>query len=198
MEKQMLIAVGREFGSGGREIARRLAERFGLPMYDQNMLATIAEEYQTERESLERYDESPRKLIFSRRVNGYSNAPEDSVAEMQFAFIRGQAEQGKSFVVLGRCAEEVLKDYPGLISVFIRADEDFKIQRILQRGPETEQEALLLMIKTDRRRQLYHNQFCTKKWGESGTYDLVIDCSKLDVDGTVDLLEQYIKMRGNI
>lgn len=196
MEKQVLIALGREFGSGGREIARKLAERFDIPMYDENMLATIAEEYQTEREMLERYDESPRKLVFSRRVNGYSNAPEDSVAQMQFAFMKEQAEQGKSFVVLGRCAEEVLKDYPGLVSIFVRADEDFKIRRILERGPETEQEALLLMIKTDRRRQLYHNQFCTKKWGESGTYDLVVDCSKLDIDGTVDFLEHYIKMRG--
>lgn len=196
MEKQVLIALGREFGSGGREIARRLAERLGLPLYDQNMLEQIAETYQMELDTLKRYDEAPRKLVFSRRVNGYSNSPEDNVAQMEFTYIKDLAEQGKSFVVLGRCAEEILKDYPGLISIFVRADEAFKTRRILERGAESEQEALVLMLKTDRKRRQYHDQFCAQKWGESGTYDLVIDCSKLDIDGTVDFLEHYVRMRG--
>ena len=195
MKKQMLIALGREFGSGGREIARRLAERLEIPLYDQNMLEQIAAGYQTETEKLEPYDESPRKLFFSRRVNGFSNAPEDIVAQMQFSYIKERAEEGTSFVVLGRCAEEVLKDYPGLIRIFVRAEEDFKSQRILERGAASEQEALYLMVRKDRKRKQYHDQFCTGKWGESETYDLVIDSSRLGIDGTVDLLEQYVRMR---
>ena len=195
MAKQVLIALGREFGSGGHEIARQLAERLGISLYDRNMLEQIAAEYQTTREELEPYDESPRKLVFSRRVNGFSNAPEDTVAQMQFDYIRKQAEAGESFVVLGRCADEVLKDYPGLIRVFVRAEESFKKRRILERGANSEQEALVLMIRTDRKRKLYHDQFCTGKWGEPESYDLLIDSSRLGVEGTTELLEQYIRMR---
>lgn len=191
----MMIALGREFGSGGHEIARKLAERLNLPLYNQNMLEQVAAEYSAELSNLERYDESPRKLVFSRRVNGFSNAPEDSVAQMQFGYMRDRAEAGESFVVLGRCADEVLKDYPGLISIFVRADEEFKKQRILEHGAESEQEALVLMLRKDRKRKLYHNQFCTKKWGEAETYDLVIDSSCLGIEETVVLLEKYILMR---
>ena len=195
MAKQVLIALGREFGSGGHEIARQLAERLGIALYDRNMLEQIAAEYQTTREELEPYDESPRKLVFSRRVNGFSNAPEDTVAQMQFDYIRKRAEAGESFVVLGRCADEVLKDYPGLIRVFVRAEESFKKQRILERGAKSEQEALVLMIRTDRKRKLYHDQFCTGKWGEPESYDLLIDSARLGIEGTTELLEQYIRMR---
>lgn len=194
MANQMIVALGREFGSGGHEIARKLAECLGLPLYDRNMLEQAAAEFQTEPSNLERYDESPRKLVFSRRVNGFSNAPEDSVAQMQFDYMKEQAEKGESFVVLGRCAEGVLKEYPGLVSIFVRADEEFKKQRIMERGA-SEQEALVLMIRTDRKRKLYHNQFCTKKWGEAEAYDLVIDSSCLGIDGTVDFLKQYVQMR---
>jgi len=195
MEEQMIVALGREFGSGGHEIARKLAEFFGVPLYDQQMLEQIAEGYQVQMENLEQYDESPRKLVFSRRVHGFSNAPEDSVAQMQFRYMREQAEAGTSFIVLGRCAEEVLKEYPGLISIFVRAEEEFKIQRILDRGGQSEQEAQVLMLRTDRRRKLYHNQFCTRKWGEAETYDLIADSSALGIDGTAEFLKQYILMR---
>lgn len=194
----MLIALGREFGSGGHEVARKLAERLKIPLYDRNILEEIAEDYQTEISKLERYDEVPRKLVFSRRVNGYSNAPEDNVAQMQFNYLRERAEKGESFVVLGRCAEEVLKDYPGLISIFVRAEESFKKQRIMDHGADSEQEALVRMIRRDRKRKMYHDQFCTRKWGESETYDLVVDSAPLGIPGTVDLLEQYIQIRNRL
>ena len=198
MGKQMIVALGREFGSGGHEVARELAKRLGVVLYDRNMLEQIAESYETETAQLEQYDESPRKLVFSRRVNGFSNAPEDSVAQMQFSYMKERAEKGESFVVLGRCAEEVLKEYPGLVSIFIRADEEFKKQRIMEYGAESEQEALFLMVRMDRKRKMYHDQFCTKKWGESETYDLVIDSSRLGTEGTAELLEKYILMRQKI
>lgn len=110
MSQQLILAIGRESGSGGLDIARLLAERFGLPLYDKNILQTAAQERGVSPEKLTRYDEQPHSPLFYRSVRGYSNAPEDAVAQLQFRLLREHAEAGESFVVLGRCCEEVLAD----------------------------------------------------------------------------------------
>ena len=195
MAEQLIITLGREFGSGGHEIARRLAERFSLPLLEENMLRHIAEEKGLNPERMERYDEAPRTRVFYRTVNGFSNAPEDVIAEMQFQYLRDRAAAGDSFVVVGRCAEEVLKDYPGRVSIFVLADRWFKVQRTMARGAIPESEALELMSRRDRKRKSYHNQYCKGKWGDSRSYDLCINSAKLGIQGTVDLLERYIRFR---
>lgn len=195
MAEQLIITLGREFGSGGHEIARRLAERFSLPLLEENMLRHIAEEKGLNPERMERYDEAPRTRVFYRTVNGFSNAPEDVIAEMQFQYLRDRAAAGDSFVVVGRCAEEVLKDYPGRVSIFVLADQWFKVQRTMARGAISESEALELMSRRDRKRKSYHNQYCKGKWGDSRSYDLCINSAKLGIQGTVDLLERYIRDR---
>ena len=195
MSEQLIIALGREFGSGGHEIARRLAERFSLPLLEENMLRQIAEEKGLDPEHLKRYDESPKTRVFYRTVNGFSNAPEDGIAQMQFDYLRERAKAGESFLVVGRCAEEILKEYPGLISIFVLADQQFKVRRTMARGSISEAEALDLMARRDKRRRSYHNQYCTGKWGDSRGYDLCINSPKLGIQGTVELLEQYIRAR---
>ena len=129
MSQQLILAIGRESGSGGLDIAHALAERLQLPLFDKSILQKAAEDKGVSAETLERYDEQPRSPLFYRSVRGYSNAPEDAVAQLQFRLLREHAEAGESFVVLGRCAEEVLADRPGLVSVFIRADLPFRISR---------------------------------------------------------------------
>ena len=195
MPRQLIIALGREFGSGGHEIARTLAERFGIPLYDKNMLELIAEMQGLDPDRLDRYDEMPKRHLVTRTVSGYSNAPQEVIAEMQFQFLRERAAACESFVVLGRCAEEVLKDYPGLISIFVLADQEFKKQRTMERAPISEWEALALMAQQDRQRQTYHNQFCSGKWGDARNWDLTINSARLGIPATVDLLEQYIRFR---
>lgn len=195
VSKQLLIAIGREFGSGGHEIARRLAERFQVPLYDRNILEEIALQNNGDVEALKRYDEMPKRPVVSRVVEGLSSAPQDGVAQLQFAYLRDQAEKGLSFVVLGRCADEVLSAYPGLISIFVLADEAFKLERIMARDNTSRYEALSLMERKNRQRRSYHNQHCEKKWGEAGTYDLTINSARMGIEGTVDVLEQYIRAR---
>lgn len=195
MKDQIIVALGRESGSGGLEIARELAARLDLPLYERNMLERIAREQRFDLAELARYDELPRKLVISRRVNGFSNAPEDSVADMQFRYMRRQADSGASFVVVGRCAEEVLRDYPGLISIFVLADEDFKKRRTMAQEGLSEQDALAQMARTDRRRRAYHDQFSPRAWGMAATYDLTVNSARLGIAGTVALLEQYIRAR---
>ena len=87
MSQQLILAIGRESGSGGLDIARLLAERFGLPLYDKNILQTAAQERGVSPEKLTRYDEQPRSPLFYRSVRGYSNAPEDAVAQLQFRLL---------------------------------------------------------------------------------------------------------------
>ena len=195
MEKQLIISVCREFGSGGHEIASELARRFNLPLYDKNILEQIACKHNLNIHRLEPYDEAPKNIFTSRKVKGFSNSPEEQVAQMQFRYLRTKAEEGASFVVLGRCSEEILKDFPCLVSMFVLSDIAFKKERTMARGNTSEEVALELMARADRRRKYYHNQHCRGKWGDSRNYDLCVNSARLGIDGTTDLLEGYIRSR---
>ena len=197
MSEQVIISIGREFGSGGHEIAEKLSERFGLDMYDVNLLREIAVEKNLDAAALEKYDEVPKKRFISRNVRGYSNSPEENIANIQFEYLQKKAKAGKSFVVVGRCSEAILKEYKGLITIFILADRDKKIERLGEVRNMSPSEAESAMHKYDKKRKEYHNYYCTGKWGDSRNYDISINSSKLGIDKTVDYLESYIKERIN-
>ena len=124
-----LVTISREYGSGGHEIASRLAEKFDIPLYDRNMLDQMAERNGIDAEDLHKHEELKRQGL-TRTVRGHSSSVQDTIAKLQFDFIREKAESGESFVVVGRCAENVLRDNPALISLFIRGDEAAKTERI--------------------------------------------------------------------
>ncbi len=195
MEKQLILSVGREFGSGGHVIAEALAKRFDLPLYDNNLLVQIAEERNLPPEALRKYDEKPINKLFSRTVRGYSNSLQENVAHIQFDYLREKAAAGASFVVVGRCAETKLKGNEGLISIFILGDREAKAARIMKLYDLSESEALRLMDREDWQRKSYHNYYCKGKWGDSRNYDFSINSSKLGIEKTVDILEVYIKQR---
>ena len=192
---QLIISVGREFGSGGRVIAEALAERFGIPVYDRHLITDIAAKTHLTPEEVEKYNEAPKPHIISRRVRGYSNSIEDNIAEMQFNFIREKAEAGESFVVVGRCSESKLRDFKCLISLFVLGDMNEKVKRVMNVYELTEDKAKAFIDKKDRKRKRYHNYHCEGHWGDSRLYDLSINSSRLGLDKTVDLLEEYIKSR---
>lgn len=195
MSEQVIISIGREFGSGGHEIAEKLAKRFGLTMYDVNILREIAVERNIDAAVLEKYDEVPKKRLISRNVRGYSNSPEENIANLQFEYLQKKAKEGKSFVVVGRCSEAILKEYKGLISIFILADKECKIARIKKLRNISDAEAEFVINRHDRKRKEYHNYYCTGKWGDSRNYDISINSSKLGIDKTADYIESYINER---
>lgn len=192
---QIIISVGREFGSGGRVIAEKLSERFNLPLYDRHLITEIAEKMGMTIEAVAKYNETPKNVFVSRRVKGYSNSIEDNIAEMQFNVMEEKAKSGESFVVVGRCSETKLKKYPGLISFFILGDMDKKIERVMDVYGLDEDDATRFILKKDKKRKRYHNYHCQGKWGDSRLYDFSINSSKLGIDETVDVIEGYIRAR---
>ena len=192
---QVIISVGREFGSGGRVIAEALANRFNIPIYDRHLITEIANKTGLTPEEIEKYNEKPKNHLLSRRVNGYSNSIEDNIAEMQFKFLREKAASGESFVVVGRCSETKLRDFKGLISLFVLGDMSEKVKRVMEVYSLSEDDARKLIEKKDKKRKRYHNYHCSGHWGDSRLYDLCINSSRLGIEGTIDSLEAYIRAR---
>ena len=195
MEKQIIISIGREFGSAGHEIAERIAEKFRLPLYDYHLMRAVADEKNVNVATLEPYDEVPKKGFGSRTVRGYSNSPQENIAYLQFDYLKKKAKEGESFVVVGRCAEEALKECKGLITIFILGDMECKIKRITRLHNISEKQAMELIKEQDRKRKNYHNYFCEGKWGDSRNYEISINSSKLGVEATIEMIEDYIRRR---
>lgn len=195
MEKQVMISISREFGSGGRRIAEKVAEDLGLPLYDRNLLDAIAKEKEVDAEHLQKFDEKPRNPILSRSVSGHSNSMEENLVKMQFEYLQKKADSGESFVVLGRCAETALKGRDGLISVFVLGDKEKKLVHVKDKYQLSDTEATLKMVRHDKKRKLYHNRYSDFKWGDSRGYDLCINSSRLGIEKTAAMIESYVKER---
>lgn len=192
--EQLIISIGREFGTAGHEIAEKLAEHYGLPLYDQNLLDEIAEKRNVDSKKLKEFDEKKTVALY-RTVRGMNSSPSENVAQMQFDYLREKAKSGESFVVVGRCSEEVLKDYKCMIPIFINGDMDCKVARIVKKYGLTDEEAREYIKKMDRKRKYYHNSHCDTKWGDSRNYELTINSSRLGIDDSVKMLIWYIDTR---
>ncbi|MBQ4617426.1 MAG: cytidylate kinase-like family protein [Clostridia bacterium] len=194
-QEQLIVSIGREFGSGGHLIAEMVAERFHLPLLDYNLLQEIAAGKNIDVSHLKKYDELPRRHFFHRSVKGHTSSPEVNIAQMQFDFIREKAAKGDSFVIVGRCAEHVLKGHDALVSLFINGDHDKKRERIMKLYNLNFEDAEALMQTTNRKRKNYHNFFCDTKWGDSRNYELCINASRIGYEETADICETYIRHR---
>ena len=194
-DKQIIISVGREYGSGGHAIAEILSKRFGLPFFDRNLLEEIALHKEVDVKNLEKYDETPKIPFLSRTVRGCNNSPEENIAMLQFDFLKKMAKEGKSFVIVGRCSENVLKDFSGLISFYILGDIDARIERVMHVYDVSREEAADRVRTHDKSRKAYHDHFCEWKWGDSRNYDCSINSSRLGIDETADIMDDYIRRR---
>lgn len=195
MTNQVIISIGREFGSAGHEIAQKLSEIYGFTLYDQDLLNQIASEYCLDERDLHGLDEKRKNPLLARTVLGMTNSPAENVANLQFDFLRRKADSGESFVVVGRCSDAILKGYPGFVSIFILGDMDKKIERIMKLYGLSRDKAQSFIEENDKKRKRYHNSHCDIKWGDSRGYDLSINSSKLGIDESVKLICRYIEAR---
>ena len=197
MSRQRIISIGRRFGSGGHEIAVILAKRLSLPLYDANILAEVAKKNDMTYEELMHYDEQRIPAFLSKPVRSFSSFLEVNVAEAQFHAIRQHAEAGESFVIVGRCADYVLKSEENVVNFFINGNKAEKKRRILERYDIEKNKVEDFIKKTDKRRASYYNYYTDMKWGEPKNFDLCINTSKTGIDGAVELMLAYLDIRQN-
>mgnify|MGYP002427418949 CR=1 FL=1 len=161
---------------------RMRQRRYKIPLLDRNLLTEMCSEKNINVTNFEKFDEAPRNKLLSRTVKGFSNSPEEIIAEMQFDFLKNKAQQGESFVVVGRCAETVLKGNPSLISFFVLGDMENKIERISKLHSINRSEAEAFIRRIDKKRKYYHNTHSDVKWGDSRNYDLCINSCRLGLE----------------
>ena len=202
--KQFVITIGRQLGSGGKEVAEKLSHELGVKFYDKALLQAAACESGIDASLFEQADESESTSLFgnffsihgsiSEYLSSGSCIDNDRLFEIQSEAIRNIA-QGESCIIVGRCAEYVLRDHPAMLSIFITADHGDRVARIM-RGEGLELEAAIEFIeKNDKRRRSYHDYYATTHWGEACSYDLCINISRLGVDATVDFIKQFVIKR---
>ena len=201
MAKQIYTS-GREFGSGGQYVGEELAKRLGIKLYDKELLQQAAKDSGFCEEIFENHDEKPTNsflyslVMDTYSVNGYSTASfldmplNHKVFLAQFETIKKIAER-ESCVIVGRCADYALADHPDCINTFIKADMSFRIKMISKRANITENKAKDMIQKQDKQRASYYNYYTSKKWGDSKSYDLCLDSSKLGIDGCVDMILKF-------
>lgn len=198
-----IITIGREFGSAGREIGEMLAKKLGIPCYDKELLKRAAEESGLCTEIFENHDERPTSsflynLVMDTYSFGYSQSTyvdmpiSHKVFLAQFDAIKKIASEGPC-VIIGRCADYALSEYKNCIHIFIHADLEDRIKRIMKRLNLSYDKAKELIQKKDKQRANYYNYYSSKKWGVAESYNLSIDSSVLKEEGTVDMILKFIE-----
>lgn len=192
MKKQIIVAIGREHGSGGHYIADMIARELGVKLYDKVSIEKEITSGGYSEELVSEMDEKPVNFFTSRRIGRFSNSLEVNVAEKTFAMLRSKAAEGESFVVIGRCGEQVLENNPNCISIFICGDPQFKLNRVMNKLGLNAEQAIEEIRNVDRSRKNYHNYYCDTKWGDARGYDLTVKSNVLGCEKTAEMLIGYI------
>lgn len=199
--KNLIITIGRQFGSGGKAVAEQLGQKLGIPVYDSELITKAAQESGFSAELFAQSDEKKRffslSAIFSGSIiNGSDNYMSDKdLFGIQCNAIRKIAEQGPA-VIVGRCSDYVLRDLEGTLDVFLTAPVEVRAARIMERCGLSEEKALELIGRKDKGRADYYNYYTFGNWGMASTYDLCLDSSILGIEGTADFIIDYARRAG--
>ena len=200
-----IITIGRQYGSGGREIGEKVAERLGIKCYDSELLDRAAKDSGMCQEIFENHDERPtNSFLYSLVMDTYSMGYSSSTfADMpinhkvflaQFNAIKEIAKEGPC-VMVGRCADYALAENPNLVSVFVHAPLESRIRRIAAKYDLTDSKAKDSILKTDKKRASYYNYYSNKKWGDAASYQLCIDSSACGIEGSVEAILNFVAIK---
>ncbi len=204
MSKNIAITIARQYGSGGREIGDKVAKILGIPTYDKELITMAAKTENMNEEVLAKVDETATSSLLYTLAMGsnlfglphhsspYTLPLNDKLFVLQSEVIRNLAAK-ESAVMIGRCADYVLREHPHRLSVFVYADIANRKRRVASRHDITENEALDIINKTDRRRSSYYNFYTGGKWGKYDNYHIAINSSKLGIEGTAMLIADMAK-----
>ena len=192
MKKQLIVTISREYGSAGHFIAERIAKKLDIALYDKSFFINAHDEIGYSAEIMEKYDEKPINFLLSRRIGEHSNSIERNVQQKVDEFLLSKANSGESFVVVGRCADNLLRDNPNTVRIFVLADEEEKIRRIMEIYNLSREKAIDKMRRHDKKRKSYHNTYCDIRWGDSRGYHLCVNSSLLGIDDTSEVICEYL------
>ncbi|MCI7196249.1 MAG: cytidylate kinase-like family protein [Bacteroides sp.] len=200
-DNELIINVGRQFGSGGRLVALALGRKLGIPVYDQELIAKAAEQSGFSKELFANSDEKRNLLALSSfivdvgRFGSADNYMSDNqLFVIQSNVIRSLADKGPA-IFIGRCSDYILRDRKCL-DVFVTATDEVRIKRIAERMNITPEQADSLMRKKDRTRETYYNYYTFGNWGMASNYDLCVDSSVLGIEGTADMIIDFCRRAG--
>ncbi len=191
-----IITIARQFGSGGHEVAERLSRRLRIPLYDRSLVEMAAREMNLSPVSVEKVDETALRSFLSTyhvpedpaEAARYGLPLTDQTYLVQKSLIEKLAAQGPCIIV-GRCGNFILKDWPGLIDVFLCAEHSDRLKRIVERYGISERDAASALRRTDGRRKQYYETYAGKSWGNIESHQMMMNVSLLGIDRVVDVLE---------
>lgn len=197
----MIITVGRQYGSGGRRLAKMLSEHFNIPLYDKDLINRVSEETGIAGEFFKKVDEQPSDSFFSMILNSFSYGNSCNCADsvlsgnslfcMQSKVIRNIAAEGDCIFV-GRCADYILRDREDVLSIFVTADLDDRVKRVAEYEGISEQSAKDVIEKADKTRAAYYNFYTEKRWGRGSSYDICLNSSKISLEQCMDIITQIL------
>jgi len=202
---KVVITIARQYGSGGRTIGQMLSENMGIPYYDKELLKFASEESGIN-ETLfvgadEKLQNSPLLRISQKVYQGQLISPAskdftspENLFNYQAKVIKQLAEE-ESCIIIGRCADYVLKDYDNVISVFVHAPEDYCIEQAKKKLSMSERDIKKFIQKTDKERADYYKHYTGREWTDARNYDLCINSSKMEWEQCVEEIKAYIKVR---
>ena len=204
MAKKIVITIARQFGSGGREIGELIAKALNIPLYDKELITDAAAKGELNPDVIRTTDESAaNSLLYTLAMGsnsfgatahfGYKMPLNDKLFVLQSDVIRELAKGDESCIIIGRCADYILRENDGLFRIFVYGDLEHRQKRVAERHPEIKSSQIIDVInKTDKRRSSYYNFYTGNKWGKYDNYDIAVNSSTLGIEGTAKLLADAI------
>ena len=205
--KNFVITIARGYGSGGKTIGKMLSERMGIHYYDQELLRLASDESGINEKLFGQADECLNKPVFFKKSarsahtgkllppNSQDFTSMENLFNYQAKVIEDLAKRDESCVIVGRCADYILRDYDNVLSIYVHAPKDYCIRTTREIRNLNEEEAWKFIQKTDKRRSDYYRYFTGNDWKDADNYDLCLNSAKLGWDKCMDLIEAYLKIK---
>ncbi len=200
MNEKFIITVGRQLGSGGRIIAKELAQILGISFYDKELIQRVSAESGVSSKFFEKADETAYPALTGGLLTDFFQdvfLSNESLFQLQSDVIRKIAETEPA-VFVGRCADYILRDHPRAVHLFISANIDDRVERVAKYQGISAEKSLALIEKTDKKRASFYNFYSNKTWGAAKSYDLCINTSALGMDATTDFVLDFIRKKLNL
>lgn len=198
--EHVIFTIGRQFGAGGRAVAALIGDKLGIPVYDNSLLTEAAKEYGYSPDIFKKRDEKHHlfglsRLFSSNAYNADNYMGDNMLFQMQSQAIMEIAAKGPC-VIIGRCADYILRDHSKLVSVFLTAPMDVRVERVVRRLQVDAKTAEKIINRKENNRKEYYNGYTLGNWGDSSTYKMCINTSAIGMEETADLIIEFARKAG--